>query len=478
LKQRRIYLKLRLVAGATTLAVAAAAVVAMAPITDGAVRGEVDRLLGQVTSVRRLPFRGPLAARAVTGETADALVTAALAARITTSNLGVEEQIMKRLGLIAGAADYAKLWAAGPASAPAATYDPAAQRLLVPDFLPLDGQRVALIHEIAHAVADQRFDLRRFLAPQADAAPGPLDGDATRARLALVEGDATLATLEVVDGSGAFLRPTALGALADRLRATAGEGRPPWLAELTRFMHVDGLLFVAQVRARQPWSAVDGLWRDPPASSEQVLHRDKYETCDSPIAVPESIFPSLPGFDRPKASDVMGELVVRAWLTTALPPEIAARAAAGWGGDRAALYSGALTGSPAPRDGLAQGDPALPHALAAAPGAAPTSNPDGGAAPTTPATHLPPLAWLTIWDDGGEADDFARAAAATAGGANVMRRGDAVALFLGAPELAPAALEGMLDGWKATLKPAGKGGRPRRAAQTGCPRRDRAAAPR
>ena len=41
------------------------------------------------------------------------------------------------------------------------------------------------------------------------------------------------------------------------------------------------------VRARQPWSAVDALWRDPPASSEQVLHREKYDACEAPIAVPD-----------------------------------------------------------------------------------------------------------------------------------------------------------------------------------------------
>ena len=104
-------------------------------------------------------------------------------------------------------------------------------------------------------------------------------------------------------------------------------------------MHVDGLLFVARVRARQPWSAIDALWRDPPASSEQLLHREKYDACEAPIAVPDSVLPALPGFDRPKASDVLGELVVRAWLSTALPPEIAARAAAGWGGDRAGIYA-------------------------------------------------------------------------------------------------------------------------------------------
>jgi hypothetical protein len=310
----------------------------------------------------------------------------------------------------------------------------------VPDFLPLDGQRIALLHEIAHAVADQRFDLRRFLAPPASETAAPLDGDATRARLALVEGDATLAALDVVDTDGDFLRPTALVALADRLRAAAGEGRPPWLAALSRFIHVDGFLFVAGVRARQPWSAVDALWRDPPASSEQVLHRAKYEACESPIPVPDTVLPAVPGFDRPKASDVMGELVVRAWLSTALPADVAARAAAGWAGDRAAVYQ------------------------------PPSAEPDGGRPPE------PPMAWLTIWDDGGEAEDFARTATMMPG-ANVTRRGEAVALFFGTPELAAPALDGMLDSWKAVSKPA-KGARPRRAAPPGCPRRDRAAAPR
>jgi hypothetical protein len=440
LKQRRIYRKLRPVAGTSTIAAALVLAVGVTPLTDAAVRVEVDRLVGQVTAVRRLPFRGTLQARPVTRDAADALVAAALAGRVTTSNFGVEERIMKRLGLIAAASDYTKLWAAGASAAPVAAYDPTTQRLLVPDFLPLDGQRVALLHEIAHAVADQRFDLRRFLDPPVSGTAAPLDGDATRARLALVEGDATLAALDVVDADGAFLRPTALVALADRLRAAAGEGRPPWLAALGRFVHVDGFLFVAGVRARQPWSAVDALWRDPPASSEQVLHRAKYESCENPIPVPEGVMPAVPGFDRPKASDVMGELVLRAWLSTALPADVAARAAAGWGGDRAAVYE------------------------------APSPQPDGGRPPE------PPMAWLTIWDDGGEAEDFARAATMMPG-ANVTRRGETVALFFGAPELAPPALDGLLDAWKALSKP-GKGARPRRAVPPGCQRRDRAAAPR
>ena len=400
----------------TTLAVAAAAALAITPVTDVAVRTEVDGLVPQVAAVRHLSFRGTLPARAVTRDAVEAQIGAALAARLTSSNLGAEERILKRLGLIASGADYTKLWASGPTAAPVATYDPSMQRLLVPDFVPLDEQRVALIHEIAHAVADRRFDLRQFLTPPP---PSPLEGDATRARLALVEGDATLTALEVVDPTLAFLRPTALRTLAERLRVEAGEGRPPWLAALGGFVHVDGLLFAARVRAREPWSAVDALWRDPPDSSEQVLHRDKYETCEPPIAVPESVLPTVPGFDRPKASDVLGELAIRAWLSTALAPDAAERAAAGWGGDRAGIYAAAATI---------------------------TVRPDAGA----PVILQPPLAWLTVWDDSGEADEFARAAEAVAGDAHVQRRGEAVALFLGPPDLAPAALEGTLESWRAS----------------------------
>ncbi len=116
---------------------------------------------------------------------------------------------------------------------------------------------------------------------------------------------------------------------------------------------------------------------------------------------------------------MLGELVVRAWLSTVLPDDVARRAAAGWGGDRAGIYSAAATT---------------------------TVHPDGGA----PVVIQPPLVWMTIWDDGGEADDFARAAESVAGAGAVMRRGEAVALFFGPPDLAQTALETTLDGWKAT----------------------------
>jgi hypothetical protein len=469
------------VAGGTKLVAAFTLALAAAPLTDASLRPEVDRLVAAVSAARHLPFHGALPARALGLDETRRATALAVGEGMENAATRAEGEILKRLGLIPLGRGPGELAAEAYAFAapPAARYDAATGTLLVPSFLPLGVQRAALAHEIAHAVADQRFGLRRFLGLAPDSGPR-LDGDTTRARLALVEGDAMLTALALADPRENFLGAHALGALAVQLRAASPDSSqretPSWFVQLGQFTHVDGLLFVARVRAHHPFGAVDALWSDPPTSSEQVLHPEKYDACEPTIAVDESALPALTGFGRPTGSDVLGELTVRTWLESALPPEIAARAAAGWGGDRAGLYA------PTPSLSVADGGTAVPVA---------------------------PLAWLTVWDDAAEADDFARAArqvlakmsgamsqaaseaqgsttdtAATtderdvfstpSGAFALARKGDAVALLLAAPEPVGPALAGMLEAAhpRASRRAAPH---PRRAAQTGCPRRDRAA---
>jgi hypothetical protein len=457
-----IYLKLPPVAGASRLVAALTVALAAAPVTDGAMRTEVDHLVLALAAARHLPFRGTLAARTVTREAAEREIAIAIGVGVASAGGEVDGEILKRLGLVPAGADYWALVAKvhAPSASLGAHYDLDSTRLSVPDFIPLEDQRLVLIHEIAHAIADQHFGLRDFLKMAPDTAGGGgrrLDGDAQRARLAIVEGDATLSVLELGDPHEGFLGTHARAALAGRLRDATILGPPLWFGELASFTHVDGFLFVARARATGPWSAVDALWADPPASTEQMLHPEKYEACEPPIAVDEATLPSLPGFGRPAGSDVLGELAARTWLASVLPPDIAARAAAGWGGDRAGIYT-----------------------------AKPGASPDASAA----SAALHPLAWLTVWDDAGEAEDFARAAAqviaaqviaaqviaAQAGVTALDRRGEAVALLFGAPAPAAPALHEMLDGWRRHQTASRRSAtRPRHGAPPGCRRRDRAA---
>ncbi len=443
-----------------------------APLTDAALRPQIDKLVAAVSAARHLPFHGPLPVRALGRDGLERATALAVGEGLDSAAAHTEDEILKRLGLVPPGSTTGEVAARtyARAAAPAARFDAVAGVLLVPDFLPFEAQRTEIAHEIAHAVADQRFGLRRFLRLAPEGEPR-LDGDATRARLAVVEGDAVLTGLELADPQEGFLGPHALGGLATRLRGASSTGASStggWFEALGELTHVDGLVFVARVRARRPWSAVDALWSDPPASTEQILHPEKYDACEAPTPVDAAALPTLSRFGRPTASDVLGEWAIQTWLAATLPAEIAARAAAGWGGDRAGVYA-----------------PQTP-----APLAAPA---DGGAA----VAPLAPLAWLTVWDDPAEADDFARAAIQrlsrlagvetpddddghtifrTPGGAFALaRREDAVALLVAAPDPAAPALEAMLDAVRprASRRAAP---RPRRGAPPGCPRRDRAAA--
>ena len=221
---------------------------------------------------------------------------------------------MKRLGLIAGTADY-EAWAAEASAAPVATYDPATQRLLVPISCRSTASASRCSRDRTPSPTSARSAPLPHPAGVGDGAP--LD-DATRARLALVEGDATLAALDVVDADGDFCVPPRWW------RWPIARAPPPARAAalaraLSRFVHVDGFLFVAGARA-PPRSAVDALWRDPPASSNRSCTARQIRGLRKPIPGARGRCPRCAGFDRPKASDVMGELVVRAWLSTGCPP--------------------------------------------------------------------------------------------------------------------------------------------------------------
>jgi hypothetical protein len=428
-------------AGARVLWLAALAASAGLPVPDQEMQATTEALLRDVGAVRHIQPRGTLPRRLVTRAEARAARDEAVAAVAGGPELAARARLWARLGLLPGGADYARLLAR-QLDAPAASYDPGTHRLAVPDWIPLADQRPALAHALAHALCDQRFDLRSVLKIGLDGRHG-LDGDAERARLALVEGDATVAALELGDPRGTFENGAELAVLASRLRAPATKEAvhaPAWIRETGAFVMADGLLFVARVRARQPWSAVDALWAAPPESSEQILHPEKYDAHEHPVAVD---FPRPNAVGEPwreAASDVLGELGARAWLASSVNEELAARAAAGWAGDKAVLYER-------------------------------TTTPDAGA-PSSSSF----VVWSTLWDDVTDAEDFARAAAATIAAFAkhkaidppedphrfVIHRGDdhfglawretSVVLLIGAPEPALGALNELLPPEQTTTK--------------------------
>jgi hypothetical protein len=189
--------------------------------------------------------------------------------------------------------------------------------------------RIVLSHELTHAVTDQHFDLTR-----ADRlAAGDTDDQAT-AYAGLVEGDATVMMALYHDRA---LSP-AEQAAADRAgaaeRSPKLDAAPPVVRESLLFPYAAGAAFVRSLYQQGGWDAVNRAYRDPPRSTEQLLHPEKYlGTRDLPqdVKVPD-LRPSLgPGW-RQGAQVEWGEFDTRLLLQASFPVTTAERAAAGWDG--------------------------------------------------------------------------------------------------------------------------------------------------
>jgi hypothetical protein len=118
---------------------------------------------------------------------------------------------------------------------------------------------------------------------------------------------------------------------------------PAWLRDTLLFSYFQGSAFCVSARRRGGQALLDYAYKaDPPRSTEQILHPEKWHTRrDDPIGLrlPE-LGGELPGY-RKAAEGVMGELSLRIFLRESLKSAERSNAgAAGWGGARFAVYEG------------------------------------------------------------------------------------------------------------------------------------------
>jgi hypothetical protein len=201
------------------------------------------------------------------------------------------------------------------------------------DFSFLDEMTFA--HEYVHGLQDQNFDLEAFLDEDV------LNDDEILARLALVEGDATLAMSEYLirhmgelDAEDLALLEEGEGPESEEALAAA----PAIIRETMLFPYATGLDFVSVLQAAG-WREVDAAFQDPPRSTEQILHPEKYLRGEEPelVSLPPLTGTLGAGWSLVDA-ETLGEFQTRLYLAQQVDEAVATEAAAGWGGDRYAVY--------------------------------------------------------------------------------------------------------------------------------------------
>lgn len=193
---------------------------------------------------------------------------------------------------------------------------------------------LTISHETVHALQDQNYGL--------DKAPLDSDeynGDEDLAITSLIEGDATLHMVEYGREHMSVSQLQELG--SEEVSSEQLDNAPAYVRKSILFPYEDGFTFVQRlsIGGRQ---AIDAALADPPMSSEQILHPEKYiDARDDPREVP---VPDLSGALgegwRKTNEDCMGEFDVNAWFEEYVEPAGRREVGAGWGGNTIQLYEG------------------------------------------------------------------------------------------------------------------------------------------
>jgi hypothetical protein len=343
-----------------------------APAAPVDLQAVVDRIAREIAQIRGLSFKQPVSVQQESAEHFGEFVSRQLDETVPESVRSHYGTIVRTLGLYRGPAieDFSAMMTTVITSQVGAYYDPDKQGFFVlMGGMPEMMQGVMFSHELYHALQDQYFGLTRYLENGATRGLGSYSTDAHLARAAVVEGEATymmsLWMMQKMTGKAptreAMARVVALQAnmSMEQLREALKQPQvaqmvgadmkgavesaaniPPFIIDSMMDVYLKGLAFVFAVH-EHGWSMVEKLYTEyPPQSTEQILHPEKWLAREAPTTF------EWPKFDKIAAlrdwelldNDVLGEFQWRIVFKEQGFASEAFSAAAGWDGDRYAVF--------------------------------------------------------------------------------------------------------------------------------------------
>jgi hypothetical protein len=189
-------------------------------------------------------------------------------------------------------------------------------------------QRATMIHELTHALTDERLDFHPVYTAMLDEERL----DEASAYQALIEGDASMTELLFLQ----TLTQREIGeffAEALDIDTEALDQAPMFIQDSLIFPYDSGLAWVQSHHSQDGWTTVNEAYtRMPelPGSTEQIITPSDYQR-DLPMRF-DVVAPTLPGYELERES-VWGEFGFRIMIDQVLGEDVGLDAADGWGGD-------------------------------------------------------------------------------------------------------------------------------------------------
>ncbi|MHC4472076.1 MAG: hypothetical protein ACYS99_14060 [Planctomycetota bacterium] len=316
----------------------------------------VDALAKEVEKLRKLEFKEPFTRKVVSPEEVKKLAIEMMKEETPPEEMEGYTRLYARLGFWRSTLDLIQSAAQFLESGAAGLYDPDSKTLYLVKGFSVEGSKPIIFHELVHALEDQYFalgDVKRKYRFHSDGG-GAITG--------VVEGSAQLLTLRYMKANpeaAKAMATDALGKAQEQMRMLMSVP-VPLVAGVGFYPYGNGPKFVEEVTGGDVTKIAE-LYGDEPASTEQVLHPEKYgENGDYPVKVVlPDLAETLPEGWSAGYQDTIGELSVGLLLNefeggppfgklmrvSTLDQRVVfrgatRRASEGWDGDRVSSYQG------------------------------------------------------------------------------------------------------------------------------------------
>jgi hypothetical protein len=304
---------------------------------------QMEEIEREVEDLRGLPRAIDLDRKTLTPEELGQKVMDDFFSDYTEEDVRQDALILNLFGLIERDYDLYDLFVELYSEQIAGFYDDETREMVVIQGEEFAGpERMTYAHEYTHALQDAQYNFNDGLKLNEENCE--VDSEYCAAVTALVEGDASFTETQWFLEHASLKDKQEVLSYYQDYDSPIFDNTPVFLQEDLIFPYGKGLEFVTYLFEEGGYAAVDDAFLNPPVTTEQILHPERYPQ-DQPISIILDDFTSSLGagwaeIERNTLGEWYAYLMLAEPLSSewALPEEEAFAATEGWGGDQYLVY--------------------------------------------------------------------------------------------------------------------------------------------
>ncbi len=239
---------------------------------------QIDSIVRTLSGISGLSEKHPVPYERISKQQLRLFLTKRIKKTLKPEEIYADELSLKMFGLVPPDFDLRASTIDLLTEQAAAFYDYDKKRLFLLDGSSGIAETTTLAHELSHALADQHFNLGKFIDDT------PSNDDENLAHTAVVEGQASWLMI-AYDLKQAGQPPSPTAEMLKSVGSSSEEGMldypvlknsPLYIQQSLLFPYIQGILFFDAVYRRMGKEAFAAVFQNPPTDSAEIIHPDRY----------------------------------------------------------------------------------------------------------------------------------------------------------------------------------------------------------